>query len=266
MKAQPVSTTLSTLERGLRTLEYVARRPREATAKEIATALDMKLTSAYHLLRTLLSEGYLVKVSGGTYDIGQRGASLGDSLRNHFQPLPELSAILARLHMKTRETVYISGWHHGAIALQQVIAGNGPVVVAQLDVGFSADMHARASCKSMLAHVDDELISQMFEGLPLRSITPTTITTYEGLIQDLRTTRKRGYATDEEEFHSGVTCVSAAFFDPKGSPAGSYTISMASGRAREDLCSLAADVMDAADFATKVLAKRSALVPAGDTR
>lgn len=254
-------TTLSTLERGLSTLEYIAKHPREATAKVIATELGMNRASCYHLLRTLIAEGYIVKVDGGAYDVAQRGASLGNALRNQFLPAPELSAVLSRLHMKTRETVYISGWHHGSIAMQQFIGGEGPLVVARLDIGFTADMHARASCKSMLAHVDMEIITKMFLGLPLRAITRNTITTFDQLVEDLAVTKRRGYAIDDEEFNEGVTCVSAPFFEPGGGPAGSYTVSIATSSAPQRLMAIACDVVEAGKFATRILASRSSEGP-----
>jgi DNA-binding IclR family transcriptional regulator len=53
-------------------------------------------------------------------------------------------------------------------------------------------------------------------GLELTARTNNTITTFETLAKDLRATRNRGYAIDNEEDVIGVFCIGASFFDSSG--------------------------------------------------
>lgn len=247
------ATLLQTLTRGLKVLDLIAVSNGQATAKKIASALGLRSSTCYHLLRTLKQAGYIVRVEGGTYDIGPQAGALGHHLDLRFGPLPEVSALLSRLHNKTQETAYVCGWYHGTIVMQQFIAGTHAVVVNQLEVGYSGNMHARASCKSVLAHLPREIVAAMFSGVDLKALTPHTTTSYPDLLKELAEVRRRGYAIDREEFHEGVICVSSAFFDTSDNPIGSFTVSIPSSRAESTLSTIAMDVAETASLATKML-------------
>ncbi|WP_066041019.1 IclR family transcriptional regulator [Herbiconiux solani] len=247
------ATLLQTLTRGLEVLELVATSNGQATAKMIAHTVGLRSSTCYHLLRTLKQAGYVVRVDGGTYDVGPRAGALGHHLDVRFGPSPEISALLSRLHNKTQETAYVCGWYHGSIVMQQFIGGTHPLVVKQLEVGYSANMHARASCKSVLAHLPQDIVAAMFSGVELAALTPKTTTSYPALVAELDQVRRRGYSIDDEEFHEGVCCVSSAFFDAGDNPVGSFTVSVPSNRSSTLVSSVAAEVLEAASLATTML-------------
>jgi DNA-binding IclR family transcriptional regulator len=251
--------------RGLEVLDVVAAGGGTATAKQIARQLGLTQSTCYHLLRTLKSEGYIVRVGSAAYDVGPRGGRLGRNLDNRFGPSPEVSALLSRLHSKTHETAYVCGWYHGTIVMQQFIGGTGPVMVGQLVVGYSGDMHARASCKSVLAHLPAEIVQTMFDGVPLRALTPHTTVGYPELVQELRQIKRQGYALDIDEFAEGVCCASAAFFDAEGSPVGSFTVSVPSGKFDSLRAAIVTEVIEAASLATTMLRTGRLSVPEQST-
>jgi IclR family acetate operon transcriptional repressor len=57
----PPSDRIQGLSRGLRILEYVHASPEPLGVKELAAATGLKLGTAYHLVNTLIYEGYLVR-------------------------------------------------------------------------------------------------------------------------------------------------------------------------------------------------------------
>ncbi|MEV0390162.1 IclR family transcriptional regulator [Nonomuraea sp. NPDC050643] len=256
-------TVLHTLERGLQVLEAVAAADGTATAKVLSRQLDIKLGTCYHLLRTLLAGGYVVRLPGGRYDVGHRAASLNRHLQRRSGPSPELAVILTRLHNRTHETSYISGWYHGTLTLQQYISGLHAVIVGNLDVGYTGQMHARASCKAVLAFLPEEQVAAMFKGVELAAVTPHTIVDYDHLTVELARVRRQGYSVDREEFSEGVCCVSAPFFDETGSPTGAYTVSVPTARFHERQAALTMAVREAASMATGFLrAGHLAVLPA----
>src|SRR5919107_1895471 len=66
-------TLIRSVQRALRLLEIVGERDGRATAKEVARAGGLPLATAYHLLRTCTSEGWLQRLDDGTYVLGQLG-------------------------------------------------------------------------------------------------------------------------------------------------------------------------------------------------
>lgn len=256
---------LGTLRRGLDVLDLLARSDHALTARDIAEELGIKQATVYHLLRTMRSTGHVVRLSGGTFVVGPRAAALGRWIQNRSGPSPELAAILARVHLKTEETSYICGWYHGALFLQQYMSSNHALTIRGLDVGYSGNMHARASCKAILAFLPEEQVSLMFENVRLPRLTPRTITTYESLVHELTTIRARGVAVDREEFQEGVCCMSVAFFGADGHPAGSFTVSLPVTRFHAKQAQLATVLQEAATMATNLLqAKERADTGTGD--
>ncbi|GAA1300064.1 transcriptional regulator [Planotetraspora silvatica] len=254
---------LHTLERGLHVLEAVAAADGTATAKMLSRQLGLKPGTCYHLLRTLLAGGYVVRLPGGRYDVGHRAASLNRHLQRRSGPPPELAVILARLHNKINEASFVSGWHHGTLTLQHYISGHDTPGVGDLDVGYTGHMHARASCKSVLAFLPEDQVAAMFEGVELAAVTPHTIVDHDALIFELAQVRRQGYAVDREEFTGGVCCLSAPFFDATGSPVGSFTVSVPTARFQERQVALTMAVREAASVATALLrAGHLTLVPA----
>lgn len=252
MNDESAPQLLQTLLRGLSVLDIVVTAKEPATAKCIARKLGIPVATCYHLLRTLVAGGYLIRASGGTYEVGPQGGRLGYHLERKFGPTPEASALLMRLRNRTGETAYISRFRHGTITMQQLIPGAGPVSVGNLDVGYSADLHARASCLSVLAYLPPDLVQTMLAGTVLAQLTPNTVTSFADLVKRLARVRKAGYAIDREEFAEGVCCVSAPFFDADDQPLGSYTVSVAAGKFPSHRAELIAAVVEAASLATRL--------------
>ncbi|HWN32180.1 MAG TPA: IclR family transcriptional regulator [Pseudonocardia sp.] len=261
-EAGPAQHTLHTLERGVRLLEAIAAGDGTATAKVLGRQLDLKIGTCYHLLRTLVGSGHVVRLPGGRYDIGPRSAALGRHLQRRAGPSPELAVILTRLHNRTHETSYLSGWYRGGLVLQHFLAGLHSLHVVNLDVGYTGHMHARASCKAVLAFLPREQVATMFEGVELAPVTARTITDFDELTRELARVRRQGYAVDDEEFDEGVACVSAPFFDADGAPVGAFTVSAPVTRFVVRQVGLTAGVREAASIATGLLRTGRLTVPA----
>lgn len=262
MSEPNVTTTLQTLSRGLAMLEAIAAADGAATAKTLSRALGLQKSTCYHLLRTLQHEGFIVRLPHGTYAVGGRGARLGRAVVQRTGPDPAvLSAMLARLQHVTRETVYISGWRHGIIALQEWIPGPRMLSVGNLDIGYTGNLHARASCKAILAHLPPSEAEAMLPGGRYESLTANTICTWPEYASELMRVKKQGYAVDDEEFEAGVMCISSAFFGADGTPAGAFTVAAPASRARTDMTFLSTRVRDTADRATAFLRLEATRLP-----
>lgn len=254
--------SLQTLLRGLAVLDLIARGAGSVTAKDIASGLQMRTGTVYHLIRTLRDGGYVRRISGGSYDIGPEGARLGRHLEERTAPSPEISSILSRLHHKTHENAYVSGWYHGTMMMLHAIEGTRTISVRNLEVGFSGMYHARASCKAMLAFLPASQVAAMFADVELEALTPHTITDFAQLVDQLREIADRGYALDLEEFAEGVACISAPFFDAADRPIGSFTVNLPAARFADENSVLIAAVREAASIATNLYRTGRLVLPA----
>jgi IclR family acetate operon transcriptional repressor len=249
--AEPV--VLTTLARGLRLLEAVTSAGGHVTAKSLSRSLGLKPGTCYHLLRTLRAEGYVVRTSDGFWDVGPRASSLASRIGKRSGPVPELSSILSRLRNRTNETVYLAGWFQNQIVLQQFFEGGQALRVHLPDVGYRDNLHARASCRVILAFLPPEQVAVMFSGVELRPLTVSTVRTFDDLLGRLAVVRRQGYAVEVEEFADGICCVSAAFFDADDAPAGSFTVATPASRYQVSGGALVNAVRESAVMATAFL-------------
>ena len=94
------------------------------------------------------------------------------------------------------------------------VDGGRVAVEASATVGRRIPLAAGASGKVFLAYLEDAERTQ--HRANLTHPTSKTITDPELYVQELERVRRRGYATDDEEYLTGVRATSAPVFDARG--------------------------------------------------
>jgi DNA-binding IclR family transcriptional regulator len=178
------------------------------TPKELAQEIDTPLPTTYHLLKTLVDLGALVKLEREGYRLGPAIGTLSDSYLEQGEPLRILEPAVRDLAKITGETTYMTAWRSGKIEVVVTVSSSRPVRVAPLGHGSQSYAHARASGKVMLAFARPSLREEYLYNNPLEKITPVTIDNSEILEGELKEIVKRGYATDLEEYAPDVSCLS----------------------------------------------------------
>ncbi|MGW9597513.1 IclR family transcriptional regulator [Streptomyces chartreusis] len=243
-------TILRTLQRGLLLLETLATADEPVNAKTLSRQLGIPIGTCYHLLRTLLDAGHVVRLPGACYDVGPRAASLNRHLQLRSGSPPELAALLMRLRARTRTAAYMTGWHHGSLIIQHYLRASEPDDTPAFEFSFTGTLHARAAGKSVLAHLPEERVSALLGDDDLTAFTPATITDHQALAADFNQVRRRGYAVSIDEFRPHRSCISAPYFGKNGEPAGAFALSLETERMPQLQHFLAAELRAAADTAT----------------
>ena len=76
-------------------------------------------------------------------------------------------------------------------------------------------MYCSAPGKVLLAYSDTDYIEE-YLSQQLEKRTKNTITERSALLSELEAIRRKGYATDREEFGNGISCVAAPVFNYTG--------------------------------------------------
>lgn len=203
-------TLIASVRRALRLLEAVADHPNGAPAKLLARETGMPLATTYHLLRTLLYDGYLRRLDEGQYVLGDRIDGLGRI--GGYQTLisrvrPALTAIRDELRAASYLTLYTEG------EIQVVDIADGPHMPrVDLWVGFNDAGHATAIGKCVLGQLPDDERADYVDRHPLVELTPNTATRPGELMR--RIGASPPYVWDREEFALGTTCVAVPVAGP----------------------------------------------------
>lgn len=205
--------------RTLRVLRYLAGQPDPVPLERLAAAVGLPRSTAYHLLRTMVEEGFVTHlVDEHRYGLGVAAFEVGSGYvrqeplqRLARRPLAALvdvvghSAHLATLH--GRDVLYV---------LEERAPGRPPLVT---DVGVRLPAHLTASGRAILAAVPAKQVRALF---PDRGAfvdrhghgpsSPRSLCTL------LAETRQRGWAVEEGEVTPGFSSVAAAVLDHNAHP------------------------------------------------
>ena len=196
-------TLISSVQRALHLLDAVGRRDRPVSAKALARETEIALPTTYHLLRTLVHEGYLDRIDG-CYVLGQQ---VGGLIRGIDQPTLRARSTLTGLSDVLSGATYLAVYRAGEIELVDIVDSPAHPRV-DLWVGLHDAGHATALGKAILTVLPEDLREDYLSRHELADLTPHTVTDPRVLRRQLGV--HRGMAVDTGEYQLGVTCVSAA--------------------------------------------------------
>ncbi|MBA0124264.1 IclR family transcriptional regulator [Haloechinothrix sp. YIM 98757] len=200
-------TRVQAVQRASRLLMAVVNGSTDGTAKGLATALGLAVPTTHHLLSTLVDEGLLARGDQSRYVLGPQVLLLAEAFYRDDSAPEYMVGALRRLADQTRETSYVAAWRGTDIRMLASIESQQPLRV-EVPSGPYVDAHARATGKALLAFARAETRDAYLKLNPMRPVTQSTITDKDSFDEELKRTRERGYAIDEEEFHADVSCVS----------------------------------------------------------
>jgi len=248
--AQP---TLQTVERALNFLECIVESPSPLTIREIATKLELNITTCYHLFNTLQRRNYVERNADSTLRVGFQAAFLYEGYKRGFSSHQAMSQLVDRISRATSETAFLSVKVNDAVVLTALAEGPQAVRASGLYVGLSGLEHVRSSGRAVLAFADEESRERILEK-SLSATAPSQRPVLRAkLEQDLALVRERGWAADDQEYEIGICGISAPVFTETGDILGAVGIWAPAARFYDLRESLTAQVVAAAKDATTTL-------------
>lgn len=235
-------------DRVLAVLSELAERPDGATLEELAIAVDSPKSTVHRALTSLRRANLATQLGRGTYVLGDEFLRL--AFENHAQRPDRLAVepILRKLSERFGETAHYAILDGAEVVYRAKVDPSSGSVRLTSSVGGRNPAHRTAVGKLLLSEVADSSgsLAAIVGPGPFPSATPNTITTLEGLWDDLVRTRERGYAVDDQENELGVNCVAvAAGTGPGDAPAGAISVSaLAFRRPLHDLVDRVDEIRD----------------------
>ncbi|MFJ3714470.1 IclR family transcriptional regulator [Streptomyces sp. NPDC090057] len=248
MRAHDSPTLITSVQRAFRLMEAVSAHENGAPAKQLARETELPLATAYHLLRTLVHDGYLRKLDDGGFVLGDRlhtlhTASRAQVLLNRVRPA------LAALRDELAGAAYLTFYEDGEIRVAEIV--DGPRAPrADLWVGFEDAGHATALGKSVLRELDDDSRRDYLSRHHLADLTPRTVTSPPELLRRLDSAPLAPAVTDLEEYALGTVCVAVPVYS--GDTLGSLGVSLPAERLSR-LPEIGARLLPAASRVTRSL-------------
>ncbi|NBE54988.1 IclR family transcriptional regulator [Streptomyces boluensis] len=200
-------------------LRYLAGQAGPVPAAAISRDVGLPRSTAYHLLDTLVREGFVVHLpEERRYGLGVSAFELGSgySRQAPFQRLARVP--LARLVDRTGHNAHLAVLHGPEVlyVIEERAPGRRPLVS---DVGVRLPAHLTASGRAVLARLPQPQLRALFPDASAfvrrNELGPTSLSALRNLLTEVR---RRGYATEENEVTNGFSSVAAAVLDHTAHP------------------------------------------------
>lgn len=224
---------MQSVARALDLLEHVARSDDEVALTELARRTRLQMPTAHRLLQTLVACDWLVQsprtsryrasskllsIAGG---IEARSARLRGVARPHLELLRDACG-------ESTNLVVLDGL--AAVYVDQVASPRPIRMFAE--IGARVPAYASGVGKAMLAFGPPGALDALFAAGPPPQLTAHTITDRAVLERELELVRERGYATDDEEYEEGISCIAAPIVSTDGIAVAALSVSAPSARLR----------------------------------
>ncbi len=251
---QPASSSdvLTTVQRGLRALEVIAAEEGLPT-KEVARRLGLRPATAYHLVGTLVHEGYVWRMRDGGLILGDRLAGLLNHLEHRPNPFPELQPILEDLARQCGDVAVIGRLVGNQAFITSAAAAPGAAHGDHIRAGARGPVHTMSLGKVLVAVLPPAAALGTIRNWAFDPLTERTITDAHQFIDQLEVARRRGYALDIEEGEEGLCCVAAPIPTPSDRPRAAIAVGVETERLQREPQRLVAHVVVAAHRAGALL-------------
>jgi DNA-binding IclR family transcriptional regulator len=217
------NTTLQTVERAISFLEYVGTAQKPPSINEVSKALELNITTTYHLLRTLVKRNYIRRDAEGRLELGEGIGALFTGYQRTLATEETLANVVKRIAQLTQETTFLSLREENKVVLKVLLEGSQRLRVAGLYTGLQGHEYRRAAGKAVLAHLKqterNAMLKASLESIPARERNSIR----KALEKELEKTATRGWSVDEET-EEGIIAVAAPIFDASGAVLGAVGI------------------------------------------
>lgn len=212
--------------RALKILELFTQHESAMTFAEIGEALGYPKSSLSGLLRTLVEAGWAqFDPASRRYSLGIRTLEAGNVYTRSLGLVERARPFMERVRDEIDETVQMAvldGRHNVYIAK---VDGRQALTLAS-EVGRRLPAHATGVGKVLLAGLSTTDLDARLGSGELERFTEHTVVDRAELDQVLTETRRRGYATDEDEYTLGVRCVAVPVLDFTGRTVAGMSVSV----------------------------------------
>lgn len=187
----------------------------EHTVENISQMTAIPISTVYRYVSVLSQKGFLEKADGSSYRLGLRFIELSRTARKGNRDL-RLTVLpsMKRIADQIDETVTLMRLFDKHAICVESIEGK-KVVRVTIEQGRLQPLYAGASSRILLAGLDESEWDAHLD-MPLKPLTPNTITNLDQLRAQIRDVRDQGYAISNGEIDNGGRAVAVPLRDRYG--------------------------------------------------
>ncbi|GAB6107260.1 IclR family transcriptional regulator [Fusibacter bizertensis] len=213
-----------TATRTIDILELISNETKGLTLSEIATHLDIPITSVSDIIKALLDKEMIeiIDERSKVYGIGVKAFFIGNAFISNTSIIDKAKDIIEQLGTQLNKTVFLGKEVNEKITYVYKYEPKN-TIISTCAIGSRTSIHCTSLGKSLMAY-DDALMKKILSK-ELTKKTEFTITNPEILKNEIEKVRVKGYAIDNREQSSHLLCIGAPIFDDKNKVIAAVSVS-----------------------------------------
>jgi DNA-binding IclR family transcriptional regulator len=203
------------VRRALAVLELLSDEAEPQGVSSIAKHLGIPKSSCLGLLVTLEAAGYARRDERNKWSPTLRSYYLGMNAVRNLDLLNLARPILERIRDETSLTAHL-GIFEGGVVRYALKVEPGAMVRFDTYPGKVASLHLTALARAVTAYVHPAELDALLDGYSFAGGTPRAAASAKRFRMLLREVHERGFAHEDEEETSGVSCIAAPIFGERG--------------------------------------------------
>ena len=196
----------------------------EVSIAELVSYLGYDRNAVNRIILTLQDLGYVERLDNKKYKLTLKLLQLGSGALDNSSIYRVISKYMKILVDEFGETVCLGQRHGGSVVTIDTISGNQPIQYASR-IGSASPMHNTAMGKCILAVMPEDELEAYSAETDFTAFTPKSIKNKAGLMKEIKRTREKGFAFDDEELTIGLRCLGIPVYSPSGKCSQAISIS-----------------------------------------
>lgn len=225
---------IQSLARGLSVLQAFSVEEPTLTLTGIVRKTGLNHATTQRYTDTLLELGFLKRNKHREFFLGPKVLSLGFAFLggNHIRKLAE--AYISECSERLNKTINLAVLEDGDVFFiyrreaQRFLSFD-------LQAGSKLPAHCTATGKVLLAALPDQRLEEIIRDIRFEPITSHTIVDPGRLLEDLMTTRRRGYGVCDRELYLDLYSMGAPVINGEGRVVAAVNLSLSAERSDQDL-------------------------------
>jgi DNA-binding IclR family transcriptional regulator len=213
MRREKSNYMIQSVSHALDILESFTKTEDELGVTELSKRLGLHKNNVFRLLATLEHRGYIEQnKQTENYRLGPKTLQIGSIFIEQRECRRQARPILENLMAASGETAVVAVLRANKVIYMDSVETD-KTVRAVSRIGAMLPAHCTAVGKAQLAYLSPADIEKLYPEPELTMVTPRTIRGREALLAELKITRDKGYAVENEECDLDVTGVAAPVRD-----------------------------------------------------
>jgi len=196
---------IKSLEKTFKLIEIISDYPNGIRLKDLKNETNMKSSTIFHILNTLLSIHVLIK-SNKKYYLGQKIMELSNKIYDDSIILNRILPHIENIFKNFNENIILMLMDKKNPSIIKYFSSSHIVRPQTYQLNLE-QAHCSAWGKLLLSSFTTEELEEHFRKYGLKKFTVNTITDINSLHQKLKEIKIKGFAMDNEEWAEGLICL-----------------------------------------------------------